>query len=598
MWEVREFEKKYLQLKKDYRDKDGKLKGLMAIFDTMRADFAYNLDLIRKRDVELEEYENSVKLYTTSLSKKDIENSKQRNTIDELRNATDYLKAKITDLEKELLKSRLETKRERERGDKSRKVQQKQFDEEVETAHRATVTAEHWVETHKQRLEEITKALEEQLEKSEKARIRAELDFKTLQQEKQGVESQCQSAKNKIKTLDKKLKMKSSLNARLEQENMEKSKTVVWLRKRVEVVWEEAVIAYEKKVKKLVEQLTLLQKQTTQQQSIFQEQVAKLEDKLKIQEEKHRSELKIILKKKDRLKYLETKFQKKSSIAESQVQKAQKKLIEQDNALQTLNFDLNRALKRGEALSSELAEERTKFKGKLEEADERITKLAEEREALQGKKEHYRKLAEEKGLEEQLKASGIVKKIRLDRDAHFQELTRLRRELENTRSRLVDTQGQDRMLEEKNSKLQQVITEMRIESELSRKKFETHLDRKAERISKYKEKDSEMKRVLVELAMEKNLAVMSSDFRPDQLKGELSKARKTLNMLSDERDQLVDINNYLRDDVDGLGITQRRAPFTRKNFSTEKRFRAKRSKLRKKLDEITGELTKRTRTLR
>jgi len=603
MWDIRDFEKKFLQLKKQYREKDGKLKGLMTIFDGLRSDFAYNLDLIRKRDAELAEFDKSVNWYKTLLNKKDIENSKQGETIDRLKNITNDLRTKISELENEVRKSKLETKREREEGEKRQKAKQKKFADEIKAAHCATAAAEHQAEKYKQRIIEVTKALEGKLDKSEKRRIKAELDHKTLQQEKQDVESKYQSATVKIKTLHNKLKMKSSKASRLEQDNMEKSTTVLWLRKRVQSVQEEAVTAYETKVKNLVEQLTLLQKQTTQQQSIFREQVSSLEHKLLKQEEKHRGELEIVLKKKTRLEYLETELQQKSSIVEGQVQKAKEKLIEQDNALLTLNFDLNRALKRGEALSSELAEERTKFKGKLEEADERIEKLAEERAKLRGKNEHYRKLAEEKALEEQLKASGIVKKISLDRDAHFQELVRCRRELQNTRSKLQEKKGQECKLEEKNSKLQQVITQMRIETELTRKQLENDIDRKRDRILKYKQKDSHMKRSLVELAMEKNLAVLRSGFRTSELNGELSKATETLNRLSDEREQLVDINKYLRADVERgtqinrpslLQMNPSRPSFALGDFPSKKRVSTKRSKLRKKLDEIKVELDKQT----
>merc|ERR1719233_2234930 len=105
---------------------DVKIKGLMTTFDSMRSDFAYNLELLRERDLELERYDKFVKQYRESLNSKDFEIVNCQKIIEELRLKVSELEDKVTTSEAKVMKLTLELAKSREEKKKGDELAKKE----------------------------------------------------------------------------------------------------------------------------------------------------------------------------------------------------------------------------------------------------------------------------------------------------------------------------------------------------------------------------------------------------------------------------------------------------------------------------------------
>jgi len=717
VWKVVELEKKYIAKEKECREKDVKIKGLMTTFDSMRSDFAYNLELLRERDLELERYDKFVKQYRESLNSKDFEIVKYQQDIEELRSKVTDLEEKVSTSEAKVMKLTLELSKLREEKKKDSELAQKeiesvklQFEADLDFSRRAAQAAEQAGKREAMKHAKENEVSRRKLEKSESARNQAEMDLRSLQMEnerkiqaiqresdgkiqalrresegeiqasRRESEIKIQAMKARTQKLEASMEKLTALKERLESENIEKSHTLVEQRKRVEDVQEEIMSAYKGKVQKLLDELTLVKEQHVEQCAALQEQLtqsgkklADTEKKLIEQEAAHKIELVTASEELDRLEQLkveleeeleETKcdFQKRVNDARDKVDEADRKadetemlleetnakLVEKHDALIALNtelldvkrekdelaiekdelttklsnqsaqFDLDMekdelAIEKDE-LTTKLSNQSAQFDLDMEKANEELRKSSKETEMIRAMDERHQEMAEASFWDEKRKLTDLAKRLRDERDEHFQDLQTCRKELRSIQDELEKKNNRAMALEEQGSSVRHVITDMRLEMEKMRKKFKRELDRKVEELSRYKQKDYDMKRKLATLQVEKEEIEINGTYDSNDIQRELRETKQKLSQLSSEREHLMDINNCLKADLNkaihtftpirGAEYTPRShntyndSPWARGPLILQKEPTPptlKRTRLKERLDEIKSELADQSR---
>jgi len=683
VWKVVELEKKYIAKEKECREKDVKIKGLMTTFDSMRSDFAYNLELLRERDLELERYDKFVKQYRESLNSKDFEIVKYQQDIEELRSKVTDLEEKVSTSEEKVVKLTLELSKLMEEKKKDSELAQKeiesvklQFEADLDFSRRATLAAEQAAKREALKHAKENEVSKKKLENLESARNQAEMNLRSLQMEnerkiraiqresdgkiqalrkeseeeilvsRRQSEIKIQAMKAKTQKLEASMEKLTALNERLECENIEKSHTLVEQRKRVEDVQEEIMSACKGKVQKMLDELTLVKEQHAEQCAALEEQLKQSEKKLIEQEAAHKIELVTASEELDRLEQLkaeleeeleETKsdFQKivddaqdkadeadrKADETEKLLEETNAKLVEKNDALIALNTELQDVKREKDELTTENDELTTKLSNQsaqfdldMEKANEELRKSSKETEIIRAMDERHQEIAEASFLDEKRKLTDLVKRLREERDEHFQDLNISRKELRSIQDELEKKNNRTLALEEQGSSVRHVITEMRLEMEKMRKKFKRELDRKVEELARYKQKDYDMKRKLATLQVEKEEIEINGSYDTNDIQRELRETKQKLSQLSSEREHLMDINNCLKADLNkaihtftpirGAEYTPRShntyndSPWARGPLILQKEPTPptlKRTRLKERLDEIKSELADQTR---
>jgi len=284
VWKVVELEKKYIAKEKECREKDVKIKGLKATFDSMRSDFAYNLELLRERDLELERYDKFVKQYRETINSKDYDNVKKKQIIKELRLKVGELEedavknnVKVSELTHELAKLSEEKKAESKQALTVSESIKQQFEVKLDAARCSTVAAQDAARNEAQKLSNEIKILQIKLGKSESTKNQVEKELKSFQKDS---ESRIVVLKARVKALEKSMDKLRILKERLESENMDKSHVILEQRKRVEDIQEEIMSSYKSKMQKLSNELTLVRDQNDEQRKVFEGQLAAADKKL------------------------------------------------------------------------------------------------------------------------------------------------------------------------------------------------------------------------------------------------------------------------------------------------------------------------------
>merc|ERR1719320_1158805 len=232
------------------------------------------------------------------------------------------------------------------------------------------------------------------------------------------------------------------------------------------------------------------------------------------------------------------------------------KLVVKNDAVIALNTELQDLRREKDELNTEknelniqLSNQSAQYDLDLEKANEELRKSSKETDMMRAMDERQQEMAEASFFDEKRKLSELVKRLRQERDVHFQDLTRCRKELRSIESELEKKHNRALALEEQGSSIRHVITDMRLEMEKMRKKFKRELDKKVEELARYKQKDIEMKRSLASLRAEKDEATLNESFGSSDLHRELREAKRKLSRLSIEREHLMDINNCLKSDL-------------------------------------------------
>jgi len=302
------------------------------------------------------------------------------------------------------------------------------------------------------------------------------------------------------------------------------------------------------------------------------------------------------------------KLEKKVVDVEKLLTETRSKLANKDSALISLNADLESFKRLEQELKSQISNQKVEFKIKLEKVEEQLKKSTLEADMLKSKDECQEMKVENSFMEEKLEMTELVRKLQEERNQHFANLNRCRKELQETKSELENQSNRSHALEGQGMNIRHVITDMRLEMEKMRKKFKEELDKKVDEISRYKQKDIETKRKNESYRSENNQTFDSSDIHR-----ELRETKQKLSELSSEREHLMDINNCLKADLNKVIHTAytpiRDMEYTPRSNATyknspwgggSKRHESspptlKRTRLKERLNEIKNELAGETR---